>query len=299
MTDITGATIPVLRKESFDYSEAGNDYPSYSSEVKILKGAKQKVEVRHKLTGGSLVHDLVRNGKAKFGCELILKGAFWRETHIEDTAPVEDTRDGQLECLQTFGWNPDNTSQSILFRPVVVASSEIETITLQKKHNVTELWIGQDISIPKFALLADHGIRGADVQAKSLLRFKFKKEFAPFEMDVVRMDSEGRTHFTVYVGRSLLELVRSHDPDNSDLRRAIMIGALASAFGILQRDYINDPENESAEISRCDILSTLSSKLRALKLVSWDDDPEDFSPINAATRFEKFTWSNASTTEGH
>ena len=283
MSDITGATIPVLRKDSLDYSRKGNSFPSYTSKVKILQGGE--AEVRHKLEGESLVHELVRVGKAKFGCQVIFKGAFLRETHIDDA------NECQLECVQTFSWNTDNASQSVLFRPFIVAAGELEVIALGKKHNVTDLWVGQNVSIPKFALLADDGLRGPDVRAQSLLRYRYNDKFEPFEMDVQRAGGEGKTYFLVYLGQSLYKLMQSRDSQSADLKRAVMISALTGAFGILQRDYLANRDFERTTISNCDILAMLRDKLKEHKIASWDED-DKFSPLNAATKFEQFTWSN-------
>ena len=291
MSDITAATIPVLREDSFDYSWKGDEFP-YASDVKVLPGGKHTAEIYHKLEGDGLVHELVQSGKAKFGCELIFKGAFWRETHIDDSDNCE------LECRQTLTWNAENTSQRILFRPVVVAASEMNAIKLEKKHNVTDLWKGQNITIPKFALLADAGMKGPDVHVQSLLRFRrSKKKFDAFQMDVEREGGEGKTYFAVYVGQSLYELMRSRDRENADLRRAVMISALIGAFSVLQKDHLRSSIHEDAEISSCDILSALRRKLKEHGVVSWDEDPENFSPVNAATKFEKFTWSGTTIME--
>ena len=292
MTGIIGATIPVMRDESFDYSTAGKYTPS----IKILSGSEQSkeskktAEVRHKLEGDGLVHELVRSGKARFGCEVILKGAFWRETHIDDA------NDGSLEYLQIVNWDANNTSQKIFFRPVVVAADELDAITLEKKHNVTDFWVGENVTIPKFALLADAGMMGANVQAQSILKFKRgkrgEKDFEPFEMHVDKLGEAGRTHFLVKAGPSLMRLVRVRD---SDLRRAVMITALTEAFGILRREYLSDSAGARSEISSCDILGTVYSKLIEIGVHGWEHD--EFSPINAATRFEKLTWSEATPDE--
>ena len=284
MSDIIGASIPVLRTDSLDYSGKGNNYPSYSPKVKILNGGK--AEVRHKLEGECLVHELVRSGQANFGCQVIFKGAFLRETHIDNA------NDGKLEFVQTLSWNTSNASQSILFRPFVVAVNELETIKLEKKHNVTDIWVDQDVSIPRFALLADDGMRGPDVHAQSILRYGYKKDFAPFEMDVKRVGGEGKTYFRVYLGQLLYKLMQSNDIRNADFKRALMIHALSGAFGILQRDYLSASSDvESMAIASCDILGTLRDKLKDLGIDSWDEDASFFSPVNAATKFEQFTWS--------
>ena len=284
--EIIASTIPVLNDETSDYTKKGNDCPEYSAKVKTFPSEvqNQKAEIRHNLTGNSIIAEFIESGKAKFGCELIFKGSFRREFHLHETSDIS------LKSNQSFSWDNSNVSGGILFRPVIVATKKIEDIILSKDHKVDDFWLDTEISIPKFSVLADAGIRGSDITTRSLLKIFYDKKLAEFEMDVVRSGGHNNTFFRVNVGKSLHQLIKDKSQDNFDLRKAILINALTGAFSILLRDYQINSEQGETEIAQCDVLSGLHSKLKDLNVETWDS--EDFSPVKAATCFEQFTWRN-------
>lgn len=291
---IVGASIPILKDGSFDYSEDGNNFPSYKAHIRVISGDNPSAEIGHQLMGDSVVSYLMDEGKAQFGCELVFKGSFKRVFHLQSGEPSGRK---SLQCIQ---WNASDVCQKIFFRPVIVSIEDIENLTLTDDHKVSALWSGANISIPEYTVLADAEMNSPDVSAKSLLRIIPKKEFPDFEMDVSKpMGGSGRTHFKVYVGIALFNLLRSADPDDSDLRRAIFINALTGAFSVLAREFQQDSKSEKEALEACDILRSLRSKLKELGVETWDENPEEFSPLRAATSFEQFSWSSQPSMEEH
>lgn len=283
--EIIGASIPILKEDSFDYSNEGNNYPSYDAYIRIIPGDNPRAEIHHKLIGDSMISQLLEDGKAQFGCELVLKGSFKRNLHLHSD------KFSSAETMQSIEWDSRDVCQKVFFRPVIVATTDIEGLKLTKEHCVSDLWEGVSISIPKFAILADAEMKTPDVRTQSLLKFRYEKTFSDFEMDISKpTGGAGRTYFVVKVGKALHELVRSKQSENADLRKALLINALAGAFATLAREFQNDPDNEKAAIESCDILTAVRSKLKAKDIASWDEDPDNFSSIHAATKFEEYSW---------
>ena len=281
--EIIGASIPILKEESSDYPKDRNDFPTYDSVIKIRQGDIPTAEISHKLEGECLVSNLLKEGKATFGCELIFLGSFRREFHVHDGDSFEGN------CTQIISWNASDVSQKLFFRPVIIAQEDIDSFILSEKDRVSEFWIGAEISIPKFATLADGKERSPNVTTQSILKIGLDPDFSDFEMNVKRVSNPGRSHFVVNVGRTLHQLLNNKSKENIDLRRALLVNALTGAFGILANDFQKDPDEEMLEIEHCVVLSSLQSKLIELGVSSWCDS-ENFSPIHAATKFEKLTW---------
>jgi len=285
--EITGSSIPILKEGSPDYSSAGNNAPSYDAVIKIKPSETPKAEIFHKLKGDSLVSRLIREGEAKFGCELIFIGSFRREFFLHDMNYSDDND------TQIITWNASDVSQKLVFRPVIIALEDIDSFALSKNDQVNEFWVGAEILIPKLATLADAKERSPDVTTQSILRIQLQPSFANFEMDIKRAAVSGRSHFCISVGKSLHQLLNNKSKDNIDLRRSLLVNALTGAFSILMRDFCKDNDNERAEIDQCIVLSSLRAKLIELGVGSWEDS-ENFSPLHAATKFEKLTWASSS-----
>jgi len=280
---ISGSTIPILKAGSLDYLQSGNNYPSYEAHIRIIPDGNPSAEITHKLEGDSFVSQLLDEGKAQFGCELVFKGSFRREFHLQNYSSQENSK-------QRIQWNAKNVCQKVFFRPVIVTTENIEEFLLTENCQVSELWLDTKISLPKHAIIADAEVMRPNVLAKSLLKIRLEESFQDFEMDVLKKDRIGRTHFIVCVGKALHELVRDNSAENYDLKRAVLINALTGVFSVLLREFQRDEDNERKAIEACDVLSTLRSKLKELGIKSWDEDPDEFSPIKAATKFETLTW---------
>ena len=289
VNEILGTSFPVLKEGSLDYSTDGNAYPAFSARIRHMPGDSHSVEIEHRLSGDRVVSELLVSGHAKFGCELILKGGFKRVFHLHD----QDHK--SVVAVQRFSWAATDVAQKVFFRPVVISTTDISDLELTKAHRVSEVWLGAKISIPKFARIADMDFQTAQVTSASILKIRYDETLHDLAMNVLGPVGEvGQTHFVVKVGKQLHELLKQQDIALYDLRRSILINAYTGVFANLMREHYLDPENHKKAVEGCDILKALRTKLIEVNHLSWTDDPENFSPVKAATYLENFTWSSHS-----
>lgn len=123
------------------------DYGGYSYSPKVVF-EDDKVQVLHELNGGNLVHDLIKEGKAQYACEIISPSTAYRKLF-----PLP-ANGGEKQELSLAGG--ELMRERMWVRPLVISNQESQHVG-ERKHGLHNLLLGKKFTFQKGTIIADGG----------------------------------------------------------------------------------------------------------------------------------------------
>lgn len=268
MTDATTSLpFPVLGPERLDYQP---ECSYQTSDWTVNDG--DIVSLRHHLSGDCLVSRLVKEGKAKFACIVVVKTTMYRRTFVHDS-------NRELFADQTFTIRRGmRTVETPKMLPVVVYLNADKAIIPAKTDGLDPLWRGRKFTLPKAAILAQDRWHEFIPGIGQLLKIKRADNLAPGQQMRVDIAQPDGGYFLVHVTPALFDGIQgaaAHGEDKCHHRNSILTHALSVGFSQCAK-----PDEETG-LSSLENFQTIKRRLKALDIPAWDDEDE-FDPCRAA-----------------
>ena len=201
----------------------------YHVSHKLSENSRTEVVLNHKLEGAPFIQNLIEDGKAKFACLMSVPKIGYRELRISKNSE------------QKINWNSDIAGKRPpLLRPgILYVGEDLEDGTWTEEDGVAEIWLNQEIYIPKGARLA----KGRYLRPKLgelLLRAKCYEEMKPGTF-TVSVDTGDGFYFILKAARDVFEFIQR---DDSALKHSIITHAVTACFHILKTGYNASDEYE-------------------------------------------------------
>ena len=266
MNQITSSySFPVLEEDKFDYIKE----VTYEVNQVDSDNRSNSIIFEHKLTGNSLISQLLQNNEAKFITTVVLKSSMYRETTDNILEKISSTHIKQKIQLKT-------TFETQSFFSAIVYTGDDKELTLNSsKMGLDEFWDGAKIELKKGAILARAGWRELENIASDLLTIK-KDEAIKDGFDVSVISEEGG-RFIASVEPNLYDKIKQLPKNDSHLR-SIVIHMLCVGFMNLAKDYKDD----DSELTN---LKGIKLELNNKAIKTWEDD--EFNPNQVACYFLK------------
>ena len=263
------AQYPILAPNKLDYLE-GNQYEVESSEQ---NGETAQKTIHHKLSGQNLIRDLVLDGVASFACTVVAPEYAYRKLELVSAEDLQQSED-LLSAKQSLKTETSEYAPPVVFQSFVIMTKKINSILLKESHGISQLWIDQEINLPRSAKIALGPYFANQATLQSILRIKqAQKDLLPrgcFEVEAV---DEAGFYFSVSVEESLYRSLK--DPQGAHAHRdSIYCFALAQGLEILSREY-SEEESWRKHLH----LRALHSLLEKNNAPTWED--ENFSANRA------------------
>lgn len=203
---------PVIKAEPEDYLDA-----SYKATFSKNNQEPYSITLHHGLTPGNLVQELLGQGKAVYGCEVISPRTFYRELEIMSE------KTGSVQKLQLHG-HDIHLGETIL-RPIVV-STHHEVIEVCKEHGLHKIFNGRSFELLKGTVLADGGYFDV-IAAESRLFSLEERADLPAGTYALQPFSEPSFHFRISLAT---DLHKNYFSIEENTRKIFLTGILASAL---------------------------------------------------------------------
>lgn len=266
MNQITSSySFPVLEEDKFDYiKEITYEVNQVDSDNK-----SNSITFEHKLTGNSLISQLLQNNEAKFITTVVLKSSMYRETIDNILEKISSIHIKQKIQLKT-------TFETQSFFSAIVYIGDDKELTLNSSQmGLDEFWDGATIKLKKGAILAKVGWRELENTASDLLTIK-KDAAIKYGFDVSVISEEGG-RFIASVEPNLYDKIKQLPKNDSHLR-SIVIHMLCVGFMNLAKDYKDD----DSELTN---FKGIKLELNNKDIKTWEDD--EFNPNQVACYFLK------------
>lgn len=266
MNQITSSySFPVLEEDKFDYiKEITYEVNQVDSDNK-----SNSITFEHKLTGNSLISQLLQNNEAKFITTVVLKSSMYRETIDNILEKISSIHIKQKIQLKT-------TFETQSFFSAIVYIGDDKELTLNSSQmGLDEFWDGATIKLKKGAILAKAGWRELENTASDLLTIK-KDAAIKYGFDVSVISEEGG-RFIASVEPNLYDKIKQLPKNDSHLR-SIVIHMLCVGFMNLAKDYKDD----DSELTN---FKGIKLELNNKDIKTWEDD--EFNPNQVACYFLK------------
>ena len=255
------ANPPQLKAGNADYQEDAK----FKSEVSLNSLAeKEELLLKHYVSSGNLVYELLQQKKACYACEVVSPRSSFRQLYIasrSEGASQKITIDpGLIELSNTF------------VRPLVLSSTE-QSFIGSKEHGLDELRHGLKFTFKKGAIIAEGPYFMLENQVNSLFQLK-KDGKAPSGTYWISHIENPDFIFQVHLAKDLWKAHKKVDPKADKM---FMVGILASALSYLVR--LNSENVEGDEDG--DIVEQHSNLESLFKLLddyepnSWEKLKED------------------------
>lgn len=272
MSEIKSFSFPVLSPDSIDYS----DECAYGAEA-ARSSNSSSVSVSHRLDGGGLVSQLVKNGQAAFACIVSLPATMYRRVEVADSTDLAHVQ--TIDYSQS-GYGQDTVSMdSPMFRPVVLTTEKVEQQSVARDRLAFH-WAGAGIVIPKGSIIAYDEWQRFGGSEGGLFEVEEDPNLADGQMRVQEETNNGY-RFRIFVGARLYESIKESVPGarHYEHRNSVLTHALSIAFNILKQD-LNLAEDKAWKEHVN--LRLIAEKLEQAGQRHWSDG-EDFDPEVAAT----------------
>ena len=164
-----------------------------------------------------------------------------------------------------------------MFQPFVITNTRVDRFVVEESHGLDKLWIGEEISLPRAAMLAVQPFYNAKTLMKSLLRLQKGSDgrLKPGSFEVRTTEGEG-FYFLVEVENGLYNGLRN--PKSFQHRDSIYAMALVQGLEILHKVY-KEPDSWKEHQN----LRNLYKMLKDRNLSTWEE--EDFKPNQVVAAF--------------
>ena len=181
-----------------------------------------------------------------------------------------------VDAGQLVNWDPKDLGEHPMFTPMLVTREEISHIVDAETDGLNHIWHGKELLLPKGARVAVGPTFKLQSGISGMLDFNLDENLAPGQF-WVEASSEDGFKFKVHLATDLYEHLRYHRQEL--IGSNIMAHIVSATFGILNRDYATDDEEEGWK-SYHNLLG-LAELLEEKGLGHWADDA--FRPEQAAT----------------
>ena len=254
-------SFPVLEEKRMDYSD------SCSYKVESLPPAgrfdgKRKIIFKHDVEGECWVADLIREGRARFVCIVVLPSTAYRQTFFE----IEQEK--SVSTRQAISL-PD-TYESPYFSPMVVYTGENKSIEKVKAKDLglNDLWNDKEVTLEKGTILARAPWKILHTSGSDLLKMKrnanVKYGFRP------EIDANEGGRIVIQASASLYDGMKFNPGPHRDYIHAHMLGA-----GLAKLQDMDDSERN--ELTN---FKGVKEQLENEGLATWESD--SFEPHEAA-----------------
>ena len=209
---------PIIKEEQADYLNA-----RYSASFVEDEQDLHHIRLSHVLTSGNLVSQLVNEGKAAYGCEVISPTTFYRELYIN---PREKGSEQELR-LSTDEVHLRET----MLRPIIVSTQQRAMIKVRREQGLHECFNGRTFDVKQGTILADGGYWDVIASDGRLFSINMDDELASgtYYLGVSYKQS---FHFEIYLAPDLHKNFHSLHPETSKI---FLTGILASALEYIGR----------------------------------------------------------------
>ena len=187
------------------------------------------------MTGENLVTQMLKKGQAAFSCTITAPSCAYRRVFVSDKTP-EETRDGVV-VQQRLEFVTDDFGHPIMFQPAVMVRAAIDPFEAREFHGLNGIWLGEQIQMPKAAIIATGPFWKAENEIESILKIKVAPEGKlPSGCYQVEAVPEQGFYFEVLVSPDLFEGLKQ--PGKSfQHRESIYAAALAQGLVRLHQAY--------------------------------------------------------------
>ena len=268
MSTLTNSySFPVLENDRYDYLE------ELSYGVSQLDAEEKNcIVLEHKLTGESLITQLVEAGEAKFFTTVVLKSAMYRETFDE----VEKINGNPFHVKQKIPLQTTFETQSF-FCGVVYTGEDREISLDTGSMGLDDFWDGVTIKLLKGSIIARDGWRELESTASDLLTIqKAKEEENIYSFDVTLSSEEGG-RFIAKMEPKLFDALQRASDSNAH-RRSIVTHILCVGFMQLEKEF------RSGDFESYTNFKGIKHELERKGFKTWEDGDE-FDPNRVACYF--------------
>ncbi|MDE0553445.1 MAG: hypothetical protein OXI24_04470 [Candidatus Poribacteria bacterium] len=251
-----------IRTENHPVLVSGNKaYPKgrYILEFNQLS-TEDSLHLHHQIIEVPLVTNLVKMGKAKFGCIVSSPMSSYRKIHLSSNP------------RHKVNWDVNDLGEPPMFTPMVICTVPTKIILDTNKHGVHKIWHGETVSLQKGDRLVIGDVIHLEASITHLLSLHEDEELKQGQFRV-----EAKTEpfqFYVKLQPELHQFLKINKGDI--LRYNIIVNIVTACFALLQRDYRE--ENDWKSHSN---LKALKNYLEGKKLPHWAE--ENFNPEEVAT----------------
>ena len=256
MPDSQSGSLPLLLEDGscLDWPEA-----TYRTDVKVA--GVDRATVRHLLSGASVLHQLIKDGKAAWAVELRCPKTLMART-------VTSAGD-----LTTVKWKADDVDGEIFLVPGLVALAET-TLALWELSSIWQE--GAELHVPRGWWLAKGEAVRTDSLMRSLLSFERATKLDAGQMEVTPDRSSGALRFTIGMAPDVFDAVST----DRTLQVAALVG-VCSWFPKVFKPMEDGDEDPIAQQLRVRIEEANSD------VALWED-ATNYDPALVATLLEPF-----------
>ena len=263
---------PMMTSNGMDYVE-GHCYET--TQLDPVE-SQNSVRILHRVKGDNLVSQLLLDGRAIFTCTVVAPWCAYRRVVNAANGPRVEADGVVLE--QEIPLADRDFTHPVMFQPTVMTTCEIESFQARPSHGFDDLWVGEQIKVPKAAMVAMEPFWNARNVVQSILRVKRDQEsrLRPGSFEVTEAAEQG-FYFLVEVAPDLYDGLRR--PGRSFRHQeSIYCAALSQGLDILHRKY-KDPVAWTEHQN----LRLLYHMLKEKNAQTWDED--DFKSNQAIAAF--------------
>lgn len=262
----------IVRSLPYPAVEHGNfSFPSaeYLTVPKIQEAGKNSVELEHKIVGAPFIEELIKGGKAQYGCLVSVPKTGFRKLVMSDSNS------------QLVSWKLDMAGEPPLLGPVILYVGDDQGYMLSDKDGVAGAWQGKEIMIPKGARLAKGRYLRPTASLLSLINVKLSQDLDAGGFKVEANTNQG-FRFHLEAAKDVYDFLQNPQ-GNTELRRAIIVHAITGCFEILSKEYSGKSEEDSGDgWEQYSNLQVLSDWMNTKNIPHWSGS--DFDSMAAATK---------------
>ena len=210
---------PAIEDGNFSFPEG-----DYQVSHEPTGNSGTEVVLYHTLKGAPFIQKMIDQGKAEFACLVSVPKTGYRKLHTSK------------DSKQKISWDPEVAGKHPSLRPgILYVGEDLEGGIWAQEDDVAELWLNQEIYIPRGARLT----RGCDMQHKLedwLLQIEPDSTMTSgtFYVLEIASDSSDGFYFIVKAAKDIFDFIQI---DHSALRNSILTHAVTACFHILQTRY--------------------------------------------------------------
>ncbi len=243
---------PVLEEGNLSYRGA-----SYEGRPETLKSSGL-LSINHCLKEAPFLERLIDEGKARFGCLVVIPKTGYRKLEVANTGSAE----------QEVDINKDYLAEPPMIRPLLLSFEEINHEFIAE-DGVANIWHGQRATIPKGARLARGPYLRPHSSIANIISFSKDEESEPNALKVISSPDNG-FRFIVKVGADLYNFInRNRDHILFNNLHAFVF---SRCLEILQKDYSGGEDSGEASWEQYPNLRLIAEQLREKKLPLWWED---------------------------
>lgn len=268
---------PVMKEKPGDYADA-----CYVATFKENKENPCNIRLTHRLPPGNLVNELIEEGAASYGCEVISPKTFYRELYINPK------KEGAVQELH-LDRKEVYLGETIL-RPIII-SNQKATIEVRKGQGLLDFFNGYSFEVEEGTILADGGYFDVIATESKLFSLHENNKLASGSYSI-EISYSSSFHLEINLASDLYKNFFVLDPNT---RAIFLTGVLASSLELIGKecwdgeaiktDFLDDHQGiklllEDIEGDCEDALhkikegqaAEMASTYRSIKMVPADDD---------------------------